>query len=70
MTCIAGASPPHPQFSNTAQRRQIRLAWGRRAGLSAYKRGVPFTQNAFEKLSDRLPMYYGWQLGWREAARS
>ena len=70
MTALAGASPPHPVFKSTIERRQIRLSWGRRAGVAAYRRDVPFAQNAFERLGDHMPMYYGWQQGWRDAARS
>ena len=71
MTALAGASPPHPVFKSTVQRRQIRQAWGRRAGIAAFQRGVPFSQNAFEPLpGTRMPMYESWNQGWRDAARS
>ena len=62
MRSVAHKYPPL-----TAARIAIRWSWGHRAGFAAYKRGVKFEHNAFEKLGEHMPMHEGWNAGWMQA---
>ncbi len=66
---IAGESPPHPVHRDTPERRQIRRAWGYRAGRSAYRRGVKIGLNPFVDLGPRMPMFDEWLHGWTDGKK-